>query len=214
MLTKPTNIKYLSIVDGRLAQSASATTEGAEKFTTKEGKEKFYLFFKSVIGKIASITNRPPPDNHQEWSHNWLIKIVDDDETYQLQMPYSSGYANAFFSILPNIDPKEKVEIIPTMKREVWEGKMKEKRSVFIKQNGKTLQWYYKKGGVETLPEIEVIKKKSGAIDYDDYERNEFFAKLATEYNSKIFSSPEIKDIPVEDIPAASISPDEDDLPF
>lgn len=179
-------IRYASIVNGKIAVSSSALNPKAETITTKEGKQKYYLFYKSVTARIVGLNYKAPPEDHQEWSWNWIIKLQSGDELCNLQLNFGSSYALTFFSILPNIDLNEPVEIQPYMKEEIYEGKKREKRGMFIRQNGNTLKWYYTKENSADMPAVEVIKKKSGKVEYDDFERNEFFKKLVKETNLKL----------------------------
>ena len=177
---------YCSFLNGKVAIKAAAETPGAVETKNKDGEKKYYLMYRSISGFLHKISYRPPPENHTEWAWQWNIVLKDGTDFYNVNMPFGSDYARAFFCILPNIDLTKEIEMIPTMKTEVYEGKQRDKRGLFIKQSDEILQWYYKKDNNEDLPEVEITKTKSGKVIYDDTERNDFFKKLTGEINDKL----------------------------
>jgi len=186
-LNKSEKAIYLKIVEGKLAQVCKSDTPGAEKFTTKDGEDKYYLFYKSLTGILENISVKMPPDNQPNWKPNWNLKFVDGDEVFYVQIPFSGGYANVFFHILKNIEAGIPIVFTPSFKRQEYQGKMKDNYGVFVKQNGMPLKWFYSKenDNLQDIPALDIQKFKSGKTTYDDTERNEFFKKLANEYSGK-----------------------------
>lgn len=209
-LNQQEKINYLNIINGMIAVKCADNTPGAVEITTKSGIKKYYLMYKSISGFLYKITYKPPPESHVEYGWQWNITIKDKSEMFNLNIPFSSGTARAFFCILPNIKLDSKIEIIPKISKETYEGKTREKKGLFIKQNDSVLQWYYKKDNNADLPEVDVTKTKSGKIIYDDTERNEFFKKLADSVNEKLFILNSHKEI-TETIEAGSPETLQDD---
>lgn len=219
-------VTYLQIVNGKIAVKTTAETAGAVEITNKAGEKKYYQMYNSFTGKIHKISYKPPPETHTEWGWQWTIQLKDNADLYNLNMSFGSGYANSFFCILPNIDLNKEIEIIPIQRKEIYEGKEKEKRSLFIKQNDEVLKWAFRKDLNADLPDIEVIKKKNGTVIYDDTERNEFFKKIANEINEKLFEIHGINEIKnatenkqvlyevSQDDTVQEVATNKDDLPF
>lgn len=197
---------YVTIVEGRFAVSVPESDSNGSEFVTKEGKKKFYRYYKDLTGRIDSIIHVNPPAEHPTWSASWILNMHDADENYSVTMSVGSGYANSFFCILPNITKELAVTLQPSMKDEAYEGKMKTKRSIFVKQNGSWLKWFYS-GADSGLPAIEKIVKKSGDVEYDDFDRTEFFKELAAKFNKAETTKETIHHEPVPQAP-------DDDLPF
>lgn len=225
-LNQSEKISYLQIINGKIATKTTAGTSGAVEITNKTGDKRHYLMYKSISGLIHKISYKPPPDTHSEWGWQWNITLKDNADFYNLNMSFGSGYANSFFCILENVNLEKEVEIIPIQRTEIYEGKEKEKRSLFIKQGEEVLKWFYRKDLNADLPEIEVTKTKSGKVIYDDTERNEFFKKIANKINEKLFeihgrseikNATENKQVLYEvsqDDTVQEVATNKDDLPF
>lgn len=193
-LNESKNVTYLSIVNGKIAKNSTALDDKAEEWTTKDGNKKYYRYYKSLSGWITRVSYQPPPESNPQWSPNWVVEMTDGTDGFQLKIPFSSGYALGFFSTLEHINPANEVELIPKMDKSEYMGKMRENRSLFVKQkdnehasarDGMTLMWRYTKDDPKELPQVEKVEMKGKAPVYNDYERNEFFKQLAEKFNSK-----------------------------
>lgn len=211
-LIKSEKISYLTIVNGKIAKACQSDQPDAEKYVTKDGKEKWYIFFSGITGFLESISIKLPPENHPEYSANWILRISANSETFQLQIPQSSGYAHAFFCILPNVNPEEPLNIQPSCRTQIWEGKERESRTIFLKQNGELLKWAHTSKDKRGLPDVEVIQSKGGKTLYDDTERNEFFKNIMNIYNEKRLACRELT--AVKDVPTDTYIEYSEDLPF
>ena len=225
-LIKGTKVIFLKIINGKIARKTTEADPNAEKYTNRDGAETWYEFYKSAVGLITSITHKDPPEQHKEWSGNWNINLKAGDNNLCLQLSEGSGYANAFFCILPNIDPNYTVTITPQEKETVWNGVAKNSRTVFINQQGQALSWYYKKDDMKDMPEIKKIEMRGKKTVWDDFERNEFFKKLMADFNSQIQINKEAEPEELEDKVAReadeaedlrarrTATGDDEDLPF
>jgi len=216
MLTKKTQQTYLKIVAGKIAKKTNENDPNASEYTKLDGSKLYYEFFDGITGLITNISYKPAPEAHKDYPATWGITIVNNDEKAELQLSAGSYYAQAFFCILPNIDPLFTVTIEPQEKEGFWQGLPKTSRTLFIKQQGQTLKWYYTKADKKDLPEIQKIERKGKKPIYDDDERNEFFQKMAEDYNNTLKAS--ANTIPgsyeVEAAPENVVSQDSEDLPF
>lgn len=179
-----TSVTYVSIVNGKFAVQCLPESEGATEFKNKEGVIKHYHFYNNLVGYLREITFKPAPDTHPEYKGNWVLSF-EADEMFKLNIPKSSGYANAFFCILPNIKASELCSIQAQISVSVWEGKQREQRTIFVKQNGNVLKWAFTKANKNGLPDIETVTLKDGSKVYDDTDRNIFFQKLADDFNGE-----------------------------
>lgn len=185
-LIKGTKLTFLKIINGKIARKTTEADPNAEKYNSRDGTESWYEFYKAIGGKITSIGHKAPPEQHKDWAPNWLIFLKAGENNFQLQIPEGSGYARAFFCILPNIDPEQSVTITPQEKETVWNGVARNSRTVFINQAGEALSWFYKKDDMKDLPPVNKIEMKGKKTVYDDYDQNEFFKKLMTNFNSEL----------------------------
>lgn len=162
---------YLTIGEGKIVKRVSEPTAKSKSRTTKEGKLVHEEFYDSVSGFILSVT----VDEHEQYGKSWVINIKDDSGTeYKLKVGYSSGYAQAFLKVFPNVNLTKPVEIVPSMKV-MPDGK--KKASMFIMQGGTWLKHYYTRENPNGLPELQKIKVK-GKETWDDSDRMEFFEKM------------------------------------
>ena len=204
--------QYLSIREGKIAKSLG---------------DKKYELYDSIEGYIVGMSTRDT-----QYGTDLCIDIMDD-QLYQLQIKIKgeekpgqaakqTSYFIAFAHCSPSIDPSKKVEFIPSLK----EIDGKKRAAMFIKQNGETIKWAFKKG--EGMPEPEEVFNKKGeliSIDWSEVETfrmdkvNEFHARVkevAHANNMMASEKPEWEKLMPEPNEEASSSSDveDDDLPF
>jgi hypothetical protein len=163
---------YLTIRDGKIAK--------------KVGEE--FEFYNSVEGYITGLSTR-----ETQYGTELNVAMTDGGENFQLQIRIKgveqpgqaskqSSYFISFAHCAPNIDVNQKVEFIPNLKI-VDE---KKRSALFLKQNGETLKWAYKKGdGVMPEPE-EVHNKKGELISIDWSEVETFRMNKVNELNARL----------------------------
>lgn len=185
-------VTYLNIRDGKIA--------------TKQGEE--YIYFSSVSGYLMGLSTRDG-----KYGTELQVDLVDGLENYRLQIRIKgndagkqSSYFISFAHCAPNIDPSEKIELIPSLKI-VDERK---RAALFIKQGDNVLKWAYKKGDGMPNPE-EVYNKKGELVSTDWSEVETFRLDKVNELNERINKSTS-KLMAAE--PAEQKQAEEDDLPF
>jgi hypothetical protein len=116
------------------------------------------------------------------------LNIYDGEENSILTMRIGSGYCNAFCKILPNIDLTETFEISAGTNVNK-EGK--KISSVFVKQFGKSVKWYFTKENNNGLPQPVKIKNYYGKEIWDFNDQINFFIDLLTELQLVLECAPE-----------------------
>ena len=123
-------------------------------------------------------------------------------------------YGLAFCCMAPNIDYTKKVYFSAAFQEAT--ATEKQKGSLFIKQAGKNLKWYFTKDDRKDLPQIKKITFK-GQDHWDNTEQQAYFIKmLETTIKEKIpheLMAGPATDIPETNTPAGT-GDAADDLPF
>jgi hypothetical protein len=202
------NRTYLSISDGRIAKRVQEGTDGAVKCNSKDGTKVWYeKRYPSVTGNIVDAFKRV---SEQGYGDQLCIVLKDGDETFQVQMPWSSRYSSGFFLCMPNINPEKPVTLSPWAK----EVDGKKKTMLYIRQDKDNVEWAWTRENPGDMPEMKQMKVK-GQIVWDDTERQEFFESyLKDTFLPRVYESkPEEKQQATGWQPAGS-PPEDDGLPF
>jgi hypothetical protein len=189
---------YLKISDGKISVKVSEGAENAVKCTNKEGTKTWYeRRYPSFTGKIVGVRKR-----ETDWGFDLCIDISDAGESYELQMPWSSGYSSGFFLAMPNIEFSDEVTFSPWMK--IVEDK--KKTSLFIHNKGEkeSAKWFWTKDNPGDLPPMKKIIVKGKEV-WDDTERQKYFEDYIEKRITPLFSTKQNEDIPP--------LPDEDNIP-
>jgi hypothetical protein len=193
------NALFLSIGDGKITKRVKQRTEKSVTRTTKEGK----IIHEEIYDAISGIITDIKTQDHPQYGRFWNIRLQDGDDNFILQMNYSSSYSAAFLKILPNVDLKLPVRIIPTLK--VEDGK--KKPGLFITQNGTPLKHFYTRDNPNGLPPLTKVKVKvQGKMQekWDDNDMMEFLEKMVVDDilpQLKGKSEPLKKEEPLEEAP-------------
>lgn len=162
------NTIYLSITDGKISRRVKEATATSVARTTKENKLVHEELYPAWKGRITNITTK-----ENDYGKQWLVTITDEDGDAVLQMPYSSGYANAFLCTLPNVNFNDEVVIVPKLTKD---GD-KKKTTLFINQYGSGLKWFFTKDDPQGLPGLKKLKVK-GKETWDDSDKMEFLEEM------------------------------------
>lgn len=163
---------FYSIYDGKICRSFKTPTETSKSRTNKKGNVVHEEYYDYLDGIIVEINTK----EHDEYGKFWLIKLMDGETAQILQMNFSSSYSSAFLKMLPNVDLKSTVKLIPNTK--LVDGK--QRSSLFITQHGKPLKHFWNKENPGELPNLEQ-KKVKGKLKWDDSEQMEFLEKYVDE---------------------------------
>ncbi len=171
---------YLSMNKGKVCVRCKEDTPGAVWRLTKDGDKIYELQFSNISGHLMSINTR-----EGKFGTQWMVAIRDlkSNEDFLLQFPLSGGYTGSFFAQLPNIDLTKEVKFCPHSKEVVKDdGKTVDKVSVYLHQDGKSIDWYFTKDDMKDLPPMVKIKVK-GKDTWDDSEQLEYYKRMAAEKN-------------------------------
>ena len=140
-----------------------------------EGERNEFNSFTGFVNEIDIVTK-----NYNAKDYEAIVLHLsdpDDGKAYEMAFDISSGYANAFCCISPNIDFKLALTISGGTEK-LENGN--EYGKLFIAQGGNPLKWYFSKSSGHQLPEPEVKTDRNGT--YKDYAaRIAYFKKLITE---------------------------------
>lgn len=144
--------------------------------TSKEsGKVSWIKYYRSISGYLTQIENRP--DRFNARMYNWLLTIVDSEDTYILQIRESSGYARSLMKSLPNVDFSKKITFSPYVK--IVDDK--KRATLYLSQDNVNVEWYYTQEHPNGLPELRKHIDSRGNTTYDDSAILDFFVKQVEE---------------------------------
>jgi len=177
------NTIYLSVADGYLVRSYKEANSNTTQRVTKTGKLVHEEKFKDLTAKLVGAETK-----ENDFGKQWCLKFQDGEETYIVNMPYSSRYSASFLKALPNIDLTKNVKFMP------WS--MVDKNDAAKKVTGITMYQNDGNGMVKIapaftkdapngLPEMKQIKVK-GKVTWDDSDMTEFLENVAKECFAKI----------------------------
>ena len=181
------NTIYLSVADGYLVRSHKEANSNTTQRVTKTGKLVHEEKFKDLTAKLVGAETK-----ENDFGKQWCLKFQDGEETYIVNMPYSSRYSASFLKALPNIDLSKNVKFMP------WS--MVDKNDPAKKVTGVTMYQNDGNGMVKVapaftkdapngLPEMKQIKVK-GKVTWDDSDMTEFLENVAKECFAKIAVAP------------------------
>lgn len=219
---------FLSVMDGKIVQKVEEGTPNAVERVNKNGEKVYELKFSFVSGILTDIYVKTGEYAGNEIK-SWILQLVDGDDHYQLDIPYSGAWASTMFNALlnPEVDFSRPLRFAPWQKSRPDGGKTK---CLYVNQEGSqdSFQWVYTKENPGDCPPLKEVMLK-GKKTYDDYDRTQFFEKQLAEKIKPQLTSPaaaaitssvstdpdgpfEGDSIPTVD--SSGFEDDESDLPF
>lgn len=162
----------MSVADGNLVRSYKEANANTTERVTKTGKLVYEERFKDLTATLVGIETK-----ENDYGKQWSLKFKDGDDTYIVNLPYSSRYASSFLKALPNLNLLDNVRFMP------WAMKDKNDPSktvtgITLYQNGNKVLPAYTKENPNGLPEMKKIKVK-GKDTWDDSELMEFLENMS-----------------------------------
>jgi len=148
------NITYINIKNGSLAI---------------RNKNKEIETYTDITGKVYDVKFKTDTYKEKEFEIVQVF-ITDKGENYCLQMRTDSGYFRGFCNSLKTGNPTEEVNIRPYM--DTKDGK--NKTTIFVRQNGKTLKHFHTVDNMGDLPSVQKVVFK-GKEEYDGTEQLEYW---------------------------------------
>ena len=172
-LSKPSsNAIYLSVADGNLVRSYKEANANTTQRVTKTGKLVHEEKFKDLTAKLTNIATK-----ENDFGKQWVLRFEDGDETYFVNISYSSRYASSFLKALPNVDLSQPIRFMPWSMTDKNDP-AKKVTGVTLYQNGNKVLPAFTKEEPNGLPEMKQIKVK-GKVTWDDSEMMEFLEAKA-----------------------------------
>ena len=204
--------QWLTVLYGKITKRVDAGTEGSKARVNKAGTTVHELQFNTLEGRLEKIYVQ-----EHENRKSWVFVVDTGDKTYNLTVPYSSGYANGLLSRLPNVDFSDNVKI-----KSYWiKGDDDVERGYLTFKKGEAkIAPYYTKENPKDLPSMEQIEVK-GNLVWDDTKRLKFYEGLVEKVNARIekenpliaLSNEESESVK-EEVGEAPAQEEETDLPF
>jgi len=160
---------WITIFDGKFTQNAKEGEIGAISRVNKKGNTVWEKYYDSFTAKLVGIKTLDGA-----YGKSWIFDFQDGGEVYHLRLSYSSGYAQAFLKMLPNIDIKKELRMQP--QASIVDGKPKS--ALFVNQDGKPVKHAYTKENSNGLPQWEKITLK-GVETWDNSAQLDFLYNMA-----------------------------------
>lgn len=169
------------------------------KFVIKNLKTGEKEIYDNLTGRIVGFTLKD--DNIKgKVDKRILLQIVDNIDTYLLEIRLDSGYFRTFCNSLKSGNPK-KIITLSALCKPLPNGK--KNTVMFVIQDGKTLKHFHKKDNMGDCPETEIYTIKGETI-YDNSEKIAFYIEWLKSVNfsdsgNGIITDAEKKEIIEED---------------
>lgn len=176
------DFKNINIVDGsfrlRIDENHPQISEAVTRNLTKginAGKTVKELVYDELVGYIKDIKIRKT----KNMGTRMQLFISTTKDIYVIDLGYASGEASAIYKMLPNIDPKNKIGISISKKKD---DKGKEVTSIFIRQEidgeDQIVKHAYTKDNPNGIPNWEQ-KQIQGELKWDNTVQVEFLIENA-----------------------------------
>ena len=169
---KGSNVTYLTISNGSFVRQLQEASGESVARVNKVGRTVHEVFYRTVTGVIKGIEVK-----ENDYGKQMSLRIIDDEETYIINMPYSSRYSTSILKALPNIVITNRVKML------AWQ--MNDKNDATKKISGVTCYQedeqgneikilpYYTKDDPKGLPQMKKVKVKGKDV-WDDTDMMEF----------------------------------------
>jgi hypothetical protein len=165
------NTVYLSVADGKLVRQHKQANANTVERTTKTGKLVYEEHFKDLKAMLVDLETR-----ENDYGKQWQLKFKDGNETFIIQMPYSSRYASSFLKALPLVDLTQPVRFMPWSMQDKNDA-TKKVTGITLYQTGGKIPSAYTKENPNGLPEMKQIKIKN-KLTWDDSDMTDFLEHM------------------------------------
>jgi len=176
------------------------------KFAIKNPQTNQVELYDNLTGRIVKVEIKDDTFKGKAFKKAYF-DIVDDVETYILQIRVGYGYFRSFCNSLKSGDINKVITISGIVKEENG----KSKGVLFVKQDGKILKHFHTKGNMGDLPPVEMINF-NGNVLYDNTKEMEYWMNWL---KSIKFENPQLEinneELLNDEFDGLEIS---DDLPF
>lgn len=182
------NKVFVNVVDGKFTVRVDQTTPNAKPRTNKNNKVVYELQYDSITGHLVNIYDQVVDNEYGSFRTITFI-VADADETYYINMPYSSRESKGILMRLPNANLLHAISIKIARKDHVF---------TWIQQQGVTIPLKWTKDQPGDLPQMVEIEAK-GVKTWDDNEQMKYLvsyiqanvvAKIPSRSKDQGFNSP------------------------
>jgi len=182
------NMKFMSISNGKFRMKVNESTEGAIERKNKNDKIVHELVFDTYTGYIIDMKLQ-----ESDYGDSLNLTVDDGSERHIITKPLQSPYFLNFVTRAVSIDFTKEILL------RAWKNESRNQAGLYIEQDGKTLENFFIKYKNKEAGEFEYINgypEFEGDVDnrreYDQYrlKRTDFLLKvLEKKIQSKIFDA-------------------------
>jgi hypothetical protein len=167
--------EYFTVSDGQFVKRVKEPTEASQSRVNKNGVTVHEERYKALTGTIVSAEIR-----ENDYGKDWSFKMVHEEGTYVIQMPYGSRYATDLAKRFRNIRQGEAVRLMPWSLIDDKTGKKRSGLAVY--QGGQKLEPFFTRDSAEQLPQLKQVKV-SGKMVWDSTELDEAVEQILKGFN-------------------------------
>ena len=185
------------------------------------GKERFFVEYDGVEGELLSVDLEKT-----DTGNRMVFTLVDDGQTYILQLDMDNAYGESFLMRMNNLDVTQPINFIPwTMTAQEWFDLTKKtvksgKSGLTLRQGGTKVESYYTKDTPNGLPDL-VQKTVKGETKWDSDDRDNFLYEEFIKFVDKskalltgVAPSPKKSEPVPAGVEDVDLGISDDDLPF
>jgi hypothetical protein len=173
--TQHGHTEYLTVSDGQFVKRVKEPTEASQSRVNKNGVTVHEERYRALTGTIVSAEIRD-----SDYGKDWSFKMVHEEGTYVIQMPYGSRYATDLAKRFRNIRQGEAVRLMPWSLIDDKTGKKRSGLAVY--QGGQKLEPFFTRDSAEQLPQLKQVKV-SGKMVWDSTELDEAVEQILKGFN-------------------------------
>jgi hypothetical protein len=173
--TQHGHTEYFTVSDGQFVKRVKEPTEASQSRVNKNGVTVHEERYKALTGTIVSAEIR-----ENDYGKDWSFKMVHEEGTYVIQMPYGSRYATDLAKRFRNIRQGEAVRLMPWSLIDDKTGKKRSGLAVY--QGSQKLEPFFTRDSAEQLPQLKQVKV-SGKMVWDSTELDEAVEQILKGFN-------------------------------
>jgi len=173
--TQHGHTEYFTVSDGQFVKRVKEPTEASQSRVNKNGVTVHEERYRALTGTIVSAEIRD-----SDYGKDWSFKMVHEEGTYVIQMPYGSRYATDLAKRFRNIRQGEAVRLMPWSLIDDKTGKKRSGLAVY--QGGQKLEPFFTRDSAEQLPQLKQVKV-SGKMVWDSTELDEAVEVILKGFN-------------------------------
>jgi len=184
------SLNYWSTLGDTFVRKVQPGTPGAVTRKNKDGNAVSEISVDWLEGRIVGL--KIHEREYQGKTFKYLSVNFHDGDCLQLSWyngEKASRACDCFMYLLENIKLDDEVRFTLSVTEEVKNGKAVKKTTLFARQNGVPVKWYYKKDHAGLKPDWVQYTTPDGDVKYSRKKEYEYFEMLVNRINDEIRSS-------------------------